>query len=120
MQQQRGCAPKQTLSPVKSKKKYLKKDNIIFKKTTTIEKSEAFSCSVARTELSNALRVHLLLQQEKNPPAGQETQEIWVPPLGREEPLEKGMATHSGTLAWGIQWTGKPGGVQSVGSQRHD
>ena len=38
MQQQRGCAPKQTLSPVKSKKKYLKKDNIIFKKNNNNRK----------------------------------------------------------------------------------
>ena len=38
--------------------------------------------------------------------------------LGREEPLEKEMATRSSTLAWEILWTEKPGGLQSMGSQR--
>ena len=46
----------------------------------------------------------------KNPPIVQETQ---VQYLGGEESLEKGMATHSSTLAWRIPWTGKPGGLQS-------
>ena len=42
--------------------------------------------------------------------------------LGREDPLEEEMATHSGILAWEIPWTEEPGGLQSVGSQqvRHD
>ena len=46
----------------------------------------------------------------------------WVQPLGQEEPLEKGMATHSSILAWRIPSIEKPGGLQSVGSQRvgHD
>ena len=35
-----------------------------------------------------------------------------------EDPLEKGLATHSNTLAWRIQWTEEPGGLQSIGSQR--
>ena len=35
----------------------------------------------------------------------QEAQETWVSPLGGEDPLEKGMAIHSGILAWGIPWT---------------
>ena len=38
-----------------------------------------------------------------------------VPPLGLEDPLEEGMATHSRILAWGIPWTGEPGGLQSMG-----
>ena len=38
-------------------------------------------------------------------------QETWVWSLGREEPLEKGMATHSSILAWRIKWTQEPGGV---------
>ena len=50
----------------------------------------------------------------KNPPAMQET---WVPSLGREDPLEEGMATHASLLAWRIPWTQEPGGVQSMGSQ---
>ena len=42
--------------------------------------------------------------------------------LGEEDPLEKGMATHSNILAWRIPWTEKPGGLQPIGSQRvrHD
>ena len=51
----------------------------------------------------------------KNPPAMQET---WVPSLGQEDPLEKGMATHSSILAWGIPWTEEPGRLQSMGLQR--
>ena len=38
--------------------------------------------------------------------------------LGREDPLEKEMATHSGILAWKIPWTEEPGRLQSTGSQR--
>ena len=42
--------------------------------------------------------------------------------LGEEDPLEKEMATHFSVLAWRISWTDKPGGLQSMGSQRveHD
>ena len=45
----------------------------------------------------------------KNLPAMQET---WVQSLGQEDPLEKGMATHSSILAWRIPWTGELGGLQ--------
>ena len=51
----------------------------------------------------------------KNLPAVQETQ---VRSLGREDPLEKDMATNSSILAWRIPWTEEPGGLQSTGSQR--
>ena len=44
--------------------------------------------------------------------------ETWVQFLGREDPLEKEMATHSSTLAWKIPWTEEPGRLQSMGSQR--
>ena len=44
--------------------------------------------------------------------------ETWVQSLGREDPLEKEMATHSSTLAWKIPWTEEPGRLQSMGSQR--
>ena len=44
--------------------------------------------------------------------------ETWVRSLGQEDRLEKGMATHSGILAWRIPWTEKPGRLQSVGLQR--
>ena len=61
----------------------------------------------------------LVAQLEKNLPAMWET---WVQSLGWEDPLEKGMATHSSILAWRILWTEEPGEVQSMGSQRvrHD
>ena len=51
----------------------------------------------------------------KNIPAMQET---WVHSLGQKDPLEKGKATHSSTLAWRTPWTEEPGGLQSMGSQR--
>ena len=51
----------------------------------------------------------------KNLPAMQET---WVWSLGGEDPLEKGVATHSSILAWRIPGTEEPGGLQSIGSQR--
>ena len=40
-----------------------------------------------------------------------------VQPLGGDDPLEKGMATHSSILAWRIPWTEEPGGLQTIGSQ---
>ena len=45
-------------------------------------------------------------------------QETWVRSLGREDPLEKEMATHSSILAWRIPWTEEPGGLPSMGSHR--
>jgi len=51
----------------------------------------------------------------KNPPAMRET---WVRSLGWEDPLEKGMATHSSLLAWIIPWTEEPGGLESMGLPR--
>ena len=51
----------------------------------------------------------------KNSPAMQETQ---VRSLGGEDSLKKGMANHSSILAWEIQWTEEPGGLQSTASQR--
>ena len=47
----------------------------------------------------------------KNLPAMQET---WVRSLGWEDPLEKGMATHSSILAWRIPWTEEPDGLWSI------
>ena len=46
--------------------------------------------------------------------------ETWVRSLGQEDPLEKGMATHSSILAWKIPWTQEPGGLQFKGSQESD
>ena len=60
-----------------------------------------------------------MAQRVKRLPAMRET---WVQSLGREDLLEKEMATHSSTPAWKIPWTEKPGRLQSTGSQRveHD
>ena len=57
----------------------------------------------------------LVAQTVKNLPAMWET---WVQSLGWEDPLEKGMATHSSILAWEITRTEEPGGLQSMGLQR--
>ena len=61
----------------------------------------------------------LVAQAVKNLPAIQET---WIQSLSWEDPLEKGMASHSSILAWKIPLTVEPGGLQSMGSQRigHD
>ena len=61
----------------------------------------------------------LVAQMVKRLPAIWET---WVQFLGREDPLEKAIATHSSTLAWKIPWTEEPGRLQSMASQRvgHD
>ena len=48
----------------------------------------------------------------------QETEEMQVPSLGWEDPLEEGIATHFSILAWRIPWTEEPGGLQSLGLQR--
>ena len=57
----------------------------------------------------------LVAQLVKNPP---EMQETWVQSLSWEDPMKKGMATHSTVLAWTIPWTEEPGRLQSTGSQR--
>ena len=62
-------------------------------------------------------RASLVVETVKKLPAMQETQ---VRSLGREDPLEQGMATYSSILAWRIPWAEEPGGLQSMGSQRLD
>ena len=57
----------------------------------------------------------LVAQTVKNLPAMQETR---VQSLGGEDPLEKGIATHSSTLAWQIPWTEEPDRLRSMGSLR--
>ena len=57
----------------------------------------------------------LVAQTENNLPAMQDT---WVQSLGQKDTLEKGMATHSGILAWRIPGTGETGGLPSMGSHR--
>ena len=64
-------------------------------------------------------RASLVAHTVKNLPAMHEIQ-LWS--LGWEDPLKKGMATHSSILAWRIPWRKEPGGLQSMGSQKtgHD
>ena len=74
----------------------------------------------ACTHMCNTyFRASLMAQMVKNLPAMQKT---WVQSLGQEDPLEKGMATHSSILAWEILRTEEPGRIQSMESQRvgHD
>ena len=59
-----------------------------------------------------------MAQWIKHMPVMQATQETLVPFLGSEDPLEKGMTTHSSILAWRIPWTEEPGGLQSMRLQR--
>ena len=60
-----------------------------------------------------------VVQMVKNLPAMQET---WIQSLGREDPLEKRMATHPNILAWRIPWAEEPGRLHPTGSRkvRHD
>ena len=66
-----------------------------------------------------SIRTSLVAQTVKRLSTMRETR---LRTLGWEDPLEKEMATHSSTLAWKIPWTGEPGRLQSIGSQRvrHD
>ena len=75
-------------------------------------RAEILNVTLADTGFPGAQRVKRL-------PGMRET---GVLSLGREDPLEKEMATHSSTLAWRIPWREEPGGLQSTGSQRvgHD
>ena len=69
--------------------------------------------------LSISFWASLVALMLKNLPAMQET---WLLSLGQKDTLEEGMAAYSSILAWRIPWTEKPGGLQSLGSQRvgHD
>ena len=63
------------------------------------------------------LRASLVVQRLKRLPAMWET---WVRSLGREDPLEKKMATHSSILAWRIPWMEELGGLESMGRKELD
>ena len=82
------------------------------------EKSVQGSNAVSPRDM-NSNRTSLVAQTVKRLSTVWET---WVRALGREDPLEKEMATHSSTIAWKIPWTEEPGRLQSMGSQRvgHD
>ena len=82
-------------------------------------KLKIFTQMLKINTMSNNLTASLVAQRLKRLPA---MWEMWVQSLGREDPLEKEMATHSSILAWRIPWMEELGGLQSTGSQRvgHD
>ena len=99
-----------------------KKINFVFSKESKLV--SIYQCNIPHrvSEIMEGFTVSwisLVAQMVKNLPPVQDTQ---VQSLGREDPLEKGMATHSSTLAWSIPWTEEPGWLQSMGLQRvgHD
>ena len=102
------------LQPIKkanvSTAMYLNKSSIIPQKQISINHQQIFRFLMVYEDFPGSSAV-------KNPPAVQET---WVRSLGREDPLEKEMATHSSILAWKIPWTEEPGSLQSMGSQESD
>ena len=59
------------------------------------------------------MRASVVTQRVKSLPA---TRETWIQSLGRENPMEKEIATHSSIFAWRIPWTEESGGLQSMGS----
>ena len=72
---------------------------------------------LAKDEITETVNLRYLLFRLK----GKEStwmRETWVRSLGWDNPLEKGLATHSSILAWRIPWTEEPGGLQSKGSRR--
>ena len=72
---------------------------------------EVWVLSIVNRELGASL----VAQWKKRSPAVQETQEMQVGSLGREDPPEEGMATHSSILVRKIPWTEELGGLQSLG-----
>ena len=83
---------------------------------------KSYTLKVCSHQIQSTLKINwasLVAQRLKHLPGIRETQ---VRSLGREDPLEKEMATHSSTLAWRIPWREEPGRLQSMGSQRvgHD
>ena len=85
----------------------------------SLTKMPLYTNSIWEVNLLWSSRASLVAQLVKNLYAVQETQ-VWS--LGGEDPLEKGMATHSNILAWRTPWTEEPGGLRTTGSQRvgHD
>ena len=75
--------------------------------------------NILHIEFNFSLKTSLVAQMVKRLSTMRETR---VRSLGWEDPLEKEMAIHSGTIAWKIPWTEEPGRLQSMGSQRvrHD
>ena len=70
------------------------------------------SCSFVYTKIVILVYYQRILKIHWGFPGGSDGKEsAWVVSLGREYPLEEGMATHSSILAWRIPWTEEPGGL---------
>ena len=85
---------------------------------SALDHKDDYDMATILKELSftySLLGASLVVQTVKNLPAMWET---WVQSLGQEDPLKKGMASHSSIPAWRIPRTEEPGGLQSMGSQR--
>ena len=82
-------------------------------------RTESDMTEVTLQQQQQYIRASLVAQMVKNLPAMQEIQDQ---SQGQEDPLEKGMATHSSVLAWRFPWTEEPGRLQSMGLRRvrHD
>ena len=91
--------------------------SIYRQKIPPLEISQSMKITALDALLVVQTYVSLVAQTIKNPPAVQET---WVRSLGQEDPLEKGMATHSSIITWRIPWTEKPGRLLSMESQESD
>ena len=78
---------------------------------------QGFSQSRDWTQVSTLHWASQVVLVVKNPPDNAGDIETGVPSIGREDPLEKDMATHSSILAWRIPWTEEPGRLQSIGWQ---
>ena len=78
-------------------------------------RTESDMTEVTLQQQQQYIRASLVAQMVKNLPAIWETTAI---SLGREDPLEKGMATHSSILAWEILWTEECGGLQFMGLEK--
>ena len=107
----RGCRDKAAVQPVQSHRLAL------LQRPGAPHKSQSPDSLLSRRPTRFADIYSLIAQSVKNLPAMQETQ---VQFLCQEDPLEKEMAIHSSILAWKIQWTEEPGGLQSMGSQEAD
>ena len=98
------------------------RESMLCSQVTLFQSSLCFSLSNLITGYLTPLCFHFLISSGADSKASACNAETQVQSLGREDPLEKEMATHSSTLAWKIPWTEEPGRLQSMGLLRvgHD
>ena len=101
--------------------------NLYWGETARIKKEEVkrlMARQIDRERQTNNRKIEIGIRDFPNATSGKEPacqcrrHEMQVRSLGQEDPLEDGMATHSSILAWRISWTGEPGGLQTMGSQK--